>query len=105
MTTVKPSDLLRIMREKFPGMEYYWVSAEYKFNEPKHAQHKDHAGFVYCGYIDSCFCPCSVRVFRSVTHNGLLRLISAEDPNYVTDLDAIPIYQRRLQNYPPKGKQ
>jgi hypothetical protein len=103
LTNVNPHDLLRIMREKYPGHQHYFVSAEYQFIKNPGYPHIEHAGYVYCGFVDCLNAPVAVRIFKGVSHNSLLRLISADDPEKIEDPHDCPIYQKRLQNYPPKG--
>lgn len=92
---VTEGDLHQLMRTKFPGMEHYFVSPCYTFK--KNSPHKDHGGFIYCGFVDSLGAPHQARCFRSVTLGGLNRLLQAEDPGYIPDIDKVPLIKNRMR--------
>lgn len=98
-----PETLLQLMHDKFPGMEHYYISEEYE--NPTTAQgrrakaypHKAHVGYIYCGFVDSLFSPTQGHCWRSVTYNGLYRLVLSEDPDYAYDEQVIPETRRRFK--------
>lgn len=104
MNTMSPEDICSELERIFPGMEYYFCSEKYStevcyrigdeyFPNP----HSEHGGFHYCGFVDCLSLPMSGRIFKSVTLNGLLRLIGSENPEHIPDLDKIPLIKRRFE--------
>lgn len=91
-------DLDHLLRTRFPGMENYFITETYTPSKKRGPDpHKGHHFFIYCGFIDSLSFPVNSQCWRSVSIDGLYKLVLAEDPEFVHDAEMIPETRRRFR--------
>lgn len=72
--------VMALMKGRFMDMEHYWVGLP--------MGEKPHTGFIYCGFVDNLESPVVGRVFRSVSYEGLIRLLYGDDPDFVPKISS-----------------
>lgn len=90
MASPTEENLMELLQAKFPGMEGYFINKYTKTHKGSIIQgkwrtwpHVAHSGFIYCGVVDCYIEPYVTRVWRSTSIAGLMRLLLAENPDFV----------------------